>query len=107
MPSLYKLSIYCTFTIFSKYGVCSGNTSFVGKLIHRFFFPSVSRYILQVCTKGFDDVQVNDELERLAQAFSVGSHPWPLTALVIQVSVRRRSAYYSIIIFVSFCCMSL
>ncbi|EYU18840.1 hypothetical protein MIMGU_mgv1a0189601mg, partial [Erythranthe guttata] len=40
--------------------------------------------IVQVCTKGFDDGQVKDELERLAQAFSVGSPPLPLTAFVVQ-----------------------
>lgn len=41
--------------------------------------------MMQVCTLGFDDGQVKDELQRLAQAFSVGSPPLPLTALVIQV----------------------
>ncbi|KAK6163302.1 hypothetical protein DH2020_000166 [Rehmannia glutinosa] len=44
--------------------------------------------IVQVCTVGFEDVQVKEELERLAQAFSAGSTSespsLPLTALVIQ-----------------------
>ncbi|KAL0460204.1 UNVERIFIED_CONTAM: Zinc finger CCCH domain-containing protein 24 [Sesamum latifolium] len=44
--------------------------------------------IVQVCTKGFDDGQIKDEIERLAREFSVGSTvespPLPLTALVIQ-----------------------
>ncbi|KAL0369671.1 UNVERIFIED_CONTAM: Zinc finger CCCH domain-containing protein 24 [Sesamum angustifolium] len=44
--------------------------------------------IVQVCTKGFDDGQIKDEIECLAREFSVGSTvespPLPLTALVIQ-----------------------
>ncbi|KAK4440747.1 Zinc finger CCCH domain-containing protein 24 [Sesamum alatum] len=44
--------------------------------------------IVQVCTKGFDDGKIKDEIERLAREFSVGSTvespPLPLTALVIQ-----------------------
>ncbi|KAK6163311.1 hypothetical protein DH2020_000175 [Rehmannia glutinosa] len=44
--------------------------------------------IVQVCTVGFEDGQVKEELERLAQAFSAGSTAespsLPLTALVIQ-----------------------
>ncbi|KAL0436440.1 UNVERIFIED_CONTAM: Zinc finger CCCH domain-containing protein 24 [Sesamum radiatum] len=44
--------------------------------------------MVQVCTKGFDDGLIKDEIERLARDFSVGSTvespPLPLTALVIQ-----------------------
>ncbi|KZV34575.1 zinc finger CCCH domain-containing protein 24 [Dorcoceras hygrometricum] len=44
--------------------------------------------IVQVCTVGLDDGQVKLEVEKLAQAFSVGSSmefpPLPLTAFVIQ-----------------------
>ncbi|KAL8501476.1 hypothetical protein ACS0TY_020850 [Phlomoides rotata] len=44
--------------------------------------------IVQVCTLGSDDGKVNDEIQQLAQVFSVestkGSPPLPLTALVIQ-----------------------
>ncbi|XP_051134439.1 zinc finger CCCH domain-containing protein 24 isoform X2 [Andrographis paniculata] len=44
--------------------------------------------VVQVCTVSFEDGEVNDELQRLAQAFSVGSSSespsLPLTALVIQ-----------------------
>lgn len=45
--------------------------------------------MMQVCTLGSDDGKVKDEIQQLAQAFSVestkGSPPLPLTALVIQV----------------------